>query len=455
MATTARAIGSEAVQRDSDYVLKGGWYTLWFSMFVMLFAFVDRQVLTLAAAPMSARLGLSDGQLGMVQGLGFAIFSVAAVYPIAWAADRFGRRSVLAVCIVTWSLGTASFGFAKNFGQMFIAAIAVAAGEAGTGPIFASVVPELFKGRKRLLANGLTYFFGYLGISLGLALGGGAIGAIDAAHGDLPAALRSFESWRLAFFLVALPAPVFLIFLAFARLDVLHDAPKFEAAKSPSADDFWAFVWRNRVAMGSVLGGLGLYVLAFGGYLVWLPVAATRLFNATPAENGMAIGLATGLGMVGGVIAGTLIVRRLIVHLGPVATIRFFWIAMTVSSPLLLAFPFAGSTWQLYSLFGAVMLSGTAIGSMVATLLQDMVPSVLRARFFAVYTIVVGLIGGSAPSLVGWVSSALGTEPRQLLVAMTMVAVPAWFAGIVLLRMAERPFVGLIQSIAEREGETI
>jgi MFS family permease len=183
-----------------------------------LFGFVDRQLLTLAAAPLAASLHLSDGQLGLVQGVAFAIFTVAVVYPIAWAADRFDRRLVIGGCVIVWSLGTAACGLAQNFGQLFAAAVAIAAGEAGLAPIAMSFVPDLFKGRKRLLANGLVYIFAYVGIAAGMMLGGGAIGMLDTVHDRLPAALRHYESWRLAFFLVALPAPVFLLLAAFARL---------------------------------------------------------------------------------------------------------------------------------------------------------------------------------------------------------------------------------------------
>src|SRR3546814_16394049 len=114
---------AEADRRTGDYVLKGGWYTLWVMLAVTLFAYVDRQVLTLAAAPMAASIGLNDSQLGMVQGLAFAIFTVVAVYPIAWAADRYDRRLVLGLCVVTWSIGTAACGLAQNFEQLFFATI--------------------------------------------------------------------------------------------------------------------------------------------------------------------------------------------------------------------------------------------------------------------------------------------------------------------------------------------
>jgi MFS family permease len=426
----------------ADYVLKGGWYTLWVMLAITLFGFVDRQVLTLAAAPMAASIGLDDSQIGLIQGLAFAIFSVAAIYPIAWAADRFDRRIVAGLCVVTWSIGTAACGLARNFEELFMAAVAIAAGEAGLAPIASSYVPELFKGRKRLLANGLIYIFAYLGIAAGLALGGSAIGALDAMHGDLPASMRAFESWRLAFFLVAIPAPLFVILLVFTRLG----RPRVDTAvESPTAQrSLWPYVAQHRAAVITVFGALGLYMLAFGGYLIWLPIAATRLFGTSPAQNGSLMGIATAIGMVGGVAAGTLIVRRLITRMGPVASIRFCWIVMLVSAPILIAFPFITAAWQGFALFGALMLSGTAIGVMVPTMLQDMAPASLRARLFAVWGMASGLIAGSAPTLVGWTSTALGSEPRMLLIAMTIVAVPSWFAAIILFRMAERPFVALL-----------
>lgn len=447
----APAVG--VIDLTGDYVLKGGWYTLWVMLALTLFGFVDRQVLTLAAAPMAASLGLDDSQLGMVQGLAFAIFSVVAVYPIAWAADRYDRRLVLGLCVITWSIGTGACGLAQNFGELFLAAVLIAAGEAGLAPIAASYVPELFKGRKRLLANSLIYIFAYLGIAAGLALGGSAIGMLDAAHKDLPASLQAFQSWRLAFFLVALPAPLFLLLLVFTRLGRSRDVTRM-AGEVPPHYPLWPFVCQHGRVIATVFGGLGLYMLAFGGYLVWLPVAATRLFATTPAENGSAMGIATAIGMVGGVAAGTLIVRRLIVRMGPMASIRFFWIAMLVSTPVLLAFPFVGAAWQAFALFGSLMLSGTAIGCMVPTLLQDMAPAHLRARLFAVWGIVSGLVAGSAPTLVGWTSEALGSGPRLLLVAMSLVAIPSWIAAILLFRMAERPFADFIHRFAESERES-
>lgn len=436
---------------ERDWVARGGWYTLFIMIAVGLFAFIDRQVLTLAAAPLSQDLGLSDTQLGVVQGLAFTIFSIIAVYPLAWAADRFDRRLVLGLCIVVWSLGTAACGIAQNFEQLFLAAIAIAAGEAGLAPIVMSMVPDLFGGRKRALANSINYFASYLGLSLGLALGGGAIGLLDASHADLPPWLQQFESWRLAFFMVALPAPLFLVLVAFARLrkpNASHNPTTVQ--KTEPFLPFFKEQWRPYV---SIFGALGFYMIAFSGYLIWLPVAFARYFGATPAENGAGLGLATAIGMICGVVLGVALMRRYMPILSKIAALRISWVTMAVTTPVLLAFPFVQATWQGFVLVGVMMVAGTTVGSLVPNILQDMAPGALRARAIASYTIVTTLLAGAAPTVIGWLSDALPMQ-RGILIAITLLSIPTWVMAIFLMRSAEQPFAGLVEAVERTEGLT-
>ena len=86
------------------------WLALGVMVAVMLYATIDRQVFALVAAGMSRTLRLSNTQLGLIQGLGFAVFTSIAAYPIAWFADRFDRRVVLTACIFSWAMGTAACG---------------------------------------------------------------------------------------------------------------------------------------------------------------------------------------------------------------------------------------------------------------------------------------------------------------------------------------------------------
>jgi MFS family permease len=440
-----------AAVSEADAVLKGGWYTLWTMLALTLFAFVDRQVLTLAAAPISAGLHLSDGQLGMVQGLAFALFAVGIVYPVAWLADRFDRRLIIGLCVICWTIGTIGCGLSRTFGELFASAVAMAAGEAGLAPIASSFVPELFKGRKRLLANGLLYIFSLVGVGLGMALGGQAIGLLDTVHDRLPAALRAYESWRLAFFLVALPAPIFLALIAFTRLG----RASVPAPVEGTAQGFGAFLREHWRALATVFGGLGIFSLGFCGYIIWLPVVTARLFGTSPAQNGNGMGLATAIATVGGVTLGTLLVRRWIVRVGPVATIRVLRWAMVATLPLYPLFLFVQAAWQAFGLFALAMMAVTTLGCLTPTMLQDMAPPALRVRMFALWTVFYGGVVGLSPMLGGWVSTLLATllgpAPRLLLVALCLLALPTGVIGIVLLRLAERPFTRLIASVADAD----
>jgi MFS family permease len=427
---------------EQDRVLKGGWYTFWIMKLMVLVGVVDRQILVLAGPPIALTLGLSDGQLGVIQGLAVGIFAILAVYPIAWAADRFDRRLVFGICVVTWSLGTLACGLAQNFEQLLGAAILIAAGEAGLTPIGMAYVPELFKGRKRQLANSLSYFFVYLGIAAGLALSGGAIALIDHVHGDLPAWMQSFEAWRLAFILVALPTPIFLTLVAFTRLHYRSNAPE-TARKEVPRHHLLPFVKLHWHAVVTVFMGTGLFALGIGSYLVWLPMAATRMFGTTPGQNGALMGMATAIGLVVGVSIGTFFVRRMMVRMGAMAPIRFFWIAQLAGIPIFLAFPLVTASWQLFGLYGLLMVANTAAGCALPTIIQDMAPADLRARMAAIWTIVNVLLGGLSPTLVGLLSGVLGPAPRMLIVAMGLIAVPAWLASALAFRLGEKPFAEL------------
>ena len=432
---------------------RSAWFTLWAILALGMFGFVDRQVLTLVSAPLATALHLSDSQLGAVQGLAFAIFTVAAVYPLGWAADRFDRRVVLGACVVLWSAGTAACGLVHNFTQLFIAAIAIAAGEAGVAPIALAIIPDLFHGRQRVFVNALNYTSATVGVSVALMLGGVAISALDTVHPSLPATLQAFEPWRLAFLLVAAPAPVFLVLIAFMQLRRTDSAGT--RIDPVGQDRLLPYVRANWSTLTLIFGGIAFGGLAFGGFLAWLPVATSRLFGASVSENGLGMGLASGCGALGGVTFATLLLRHYGSRLGSVAAIRICWIAMAAVAPVLLVFPFVTTTFQVYLAMGLMMWGGTVMGALSSNILQALAPASVRARIFSIYIIVSGLIGGSSPTLVGLVSDYVG-GPRGLFDALTIVSFPAWLVATSLFWASERPFVrtaAIVAATTERSGK--
>lgn len=159
-ATVQGATNAEAVIEGSG---RAAWFALWVLVAATLFGFVDRQVLALVAEPMAKDLKLQDSHLGVIQGLGFAIFGLIATYPLGCLADRFDRRMVLGGCVVVWAVDTAACGLVDSCVPLLIATLALAAGEAGLVPIVYAAIPDLFQGRQRISANQIFYVASILG----------------------------------------------------------------------------------------------------------------------------------------------------------------------------------------------------------------------------------------------------------------------------------------------------
>lgn len=445
--------GDIALRRSAACEQRAGaaaWWSLGVLVAINLFAFIDRQMLSLVAAPLAADLKLSNTQLGELQGLGLTVFAVFFTYPLGWLADRFDRRAVLGICVLVWAGGTAGCGFAAGFAQLFLATVAIAAGEAGLSPLILSAIPDLFDGRERTTANLVYYVAVGLGISLGYGLGGMVIAAIDPIRALLPAALARLESWRLAFVMVAAPAPLFLLLLATTRL-----GQRTRAAATAGAPVSLPIIPYVRAHLGTLLlvfGFTGVFMFAFGSIFGWIPFALTRIWGLSPAQDGMAMGIVSAATTVAGTSAAWLLMRRFAGTWGPAAPLRLGFYAMLVVSPALILSPSAQSSLQLLALVGCQIAAGTLVGSLLPNVLQDMAPAKLRGRVFAIYAALNTPTSGLSIMTVGGLSDLLHRGPRSVLFALAIAGIPAWIIGAALMHFAQRPFVRTAEVVRGASG---
>src|SRR5436305_7635878 len=106
-----------------------------------------------------------------------------------WLADRFGRRPMMAVTILIYSLFAGLTFFAQNLWQVALLRFLVAIGVGGEWAVAAALVAEVFPARARAHASGIFHSTSVLGTWLA-ALPGLAVGA----------------AWRAAYLISALPA---------------------------------------------------------------------------------------------------------------------------------------------------------------------------------------------------------------------------------------------------------
>ncbi|MGZ8282199.1 MAG: spinster family MFS transporter [Allosphingosinicella sp.] len=357
-----------------------------------VFNFVDRQIIGVLAVPIKAELGLSDGQLGLMGGIAFALFYSGLAIPIAWLADRRSRVRIIAVSVALWSLFTAICGLAQNFWQLFLARMGVGIGEAGgVAPSYA-LISDFYPKEKR--GRALAFFS--LGIPLGSALGvffGGWIGA--------------YLDWRWAFIIVGLaglPAAL-LVRLGIPEpvrggFDTPDGAaseaapPCLEVAKRLAATpSFWLLSFG--AASGSIMGY---------GLIFWLPSFFTRSFGLDLAGVGWFYG---SIVLVGG-MAGTWLGGWFADRIGPDRPSSYalipavsFLIAAPVFAMGVLT-PSLGLAWVLFAV--GQMLALAWLGPVIAAV-QHIVPPNMRATASASFLFINNLIGiGFGIYILGYMS---------------------------------------------------
>lgn len=418
------------------------WYSLGVLVAAVLLSFVDRQIIALQMEAIAGSLHLKDSDVGLIQGLGLATFAIVATFPLGWLADHFDRRIVLGGSALVWTAGTVGCGLSHTMPGLFVAVLAVGAGEAGLPSLAYSAIPDLFRGPARTTANQVFYIAMILSSAAGIAFGGGLSAALDHVRAELPAQLATTEPWRIVFYALALPAPLLLGLIAFTRLGRPTPGPDARAPGT-GGTSLLQHLRAHGGAVAMILAALCAYGFPFGAILAWTPLALSRRFHVGPGTSGLGLGVALAAGCVLGATLAGMLVRRYYSRLGPRVLFRVAAWTLLASLPVAAALPFAASALQIFLLVGLLVLSGTLIGSLLPQILQDMAPAMLRGQTTAVYYILSAVSTGVGITLVGLLSAALPPSRSPLFMATSALLLCSWLVGAVLMRLAERPFARL------------
>ena len=104
------------------------WYVVSVICVGYIFAFIDRIVVGLLTTAIQKDLLLTDTQMGVLQGIAFALFYALFGIPIGWLVDRWNRKTILTIGMTVWSVMTAACGFAGTFWTFFFARVGVGIG---------------------------------------------------------------------------------------------------------------------------------------------------------------------------------------------------------------------------------------------------------------------------------------------------------------------------------------
>ena len=268
------------------------WYALIVLTFCYTFSFVDRQILAFLVGPLKQEFSVSDTQIGLLQGLAFAIFYSVFGMPMGRLADRFSRRNIVLVGVLVWSVMTAFSSAARSYVMLAFARMGVGVGEATMNPCAFSLIADYFP-KERLSSALSVYMMGIqAGAGLALIIGGVVVQAvmkmppIDLGFGPL-------APWRLTFLAVGLPGIIFVLLLLTVkeppRRNVIRQAGATHSAL-PLRMAIHEVLKRWQSALG-IAFMIGCQALSNYALLQWAPTFFDRVYQWPRSKSGLVLGI--------------------------------------------------------------------------------------------------------------------------------------------------------------------
>jgi MFS family permease len=429
---------------------RAAWFALWVLVSVIVLRWVDQVVLTVGTEPMRKALGLSDTQLGLLHGLGLTLAAAIGSVPLAWLADRYDRRWVLAACIVFWSAATAARGFAHSFELVMISTIGMSLAEASVVPIAYAIIPSLFQGRQRATANFIFYAGSALGFSVAMLLVGRLFAAIDSHAASMPGLLSSLEPWRTATIAVALIGPL-VAALVLAMRDGQPTAPPRALVGSDNGE-LKDYLWAHWRAVVGVFGAAALSAAALAPLMGWLPVAMARRFGLTPAEVGAQTGMLYLVATVAGIALSAVFARLWGDRLGDLLPLRTGPLLTALSTLPLGFIALAESLTALKAAIFLVLVLLIAFNASMPLVYQGIAPARLRARLIAIGAACGIVVSALTPIAVGVVSDRVSAGGSGLLVICAAMGVPLVMSSAAVMRWSVRPASRAFEAVRSEDA---
>lgn len=403
----------EAERPDAPSPVRA-WFGVAILLLFSLFSYLDRQIIALLVDPIKADLGLTDSQLGLLQGLAFALLYSVAGLPIGWAVDRYPRRIVIFLGMVTWSASSAACGLANNFWQMFVARTVVGVGEASLSPTAVSLIGDLFPRDKMATPMGVFSTGFYLGGGAALVIGGWIASLFAGREVVAFPLIGNVAPWQATFLVAGLPG-ILVAMLAFAITDPRPAAQLQARRTSGEQSHLLPFMREHRRVIGFAFSAFGLSALVGYAITSWTPAFFMRTLGWNAAEVGATFGTVIALSGAAGAVGGGMLMDRLFRAGHKDAIFLLTGIVSLVAAPVLVSayfMPWPMATMALLCV-GLTLLGVIAAGSFTSW--QVIAPPSLRGQLTAAFVLVGAVVGaGLGPLSVGLLTDYVFGDPRMV-----------------------------------------
>ena len=443
----AAPVAGEGVARSARRMVVTNW-PMWVVGFTLFVDGMDQYIVRGSSNQIKAAFGVGDTAIGLLFSA-FILVNGIVTMPAGYLADRWNRTRAMAVTIALWSVISALGGVVPTtaFGLLVVIRASLGFGQAVTDPSGSSVIADYYGTERRGRAFSIQQCLSYVGLGMGLAIGG-ALGPLFDGKG-----------WRLAFFVSLFPGLV-VAYLCW-RLPEPSRGSADRAHVSHSdemelADDDGPPLFPHgfRHFLGDMVDGLrrdvgtilriptmryALVGVSTVGFVVtavatWMPnFYENQLHLTQQAANGTFGALAILGGIPGTIIGGRIADRWVHRFLGARVLIPAVCIVISAALFMVSFIPMAFALVFVIQLAG--FLAATACVPALRAGLSDAAPAHVRGAGFGAFNLASVVFGAAAAPLV---TSAIAAQFGDNYRTAFLIILPIAFLGAGCLMLARR-----------------
>jgi MFS family permease len=346
---------------------------------------------------------LSESEIGLVMSA-FALAVLVALPVVSVLADVYGRRPVVIPSLLLFGLaGTATLG-ASSYGVLLALRALQGAAFAGTLPLTATLVGDLYTGPEGSSAQGIR----------------SGLNGLAGAVAPVVAGVLAAVAWQYPFALYALSFPVAGLVYWYYPEPVAARGQTEGSDVGSELRNYWRAIWgvADRRLAVFLTGGLVLFFLK-GGFATFLPVFVVDELGAPVTAAGTILGVYGGTRVVVSPLSGSV--------LGRLGRKRTMVLGAATAAVGIGALPGTSTLLALGAASGVFAVGEALLNPVLNDAVAATAASEQRAGVMAGLQILKNVSLTVAPALLGFVIGTAGFAVAFLLTA----ALGAGFAGLV------------------------
>ncbi|XP_015608750.1 uncharacterized protein LOC107274277 [Cephus cinctus] len=312
-----------------------------------------------------------------------AVFTIVGVI-LGIAADRYNRVKLLAICTVVFSVAIILMGAVKEYWQLVLLRMVLAAGEAGCNPLATGLLSDWFPEEQRGLVMSIFNWGIYGGYGIAFPIGR-----------YVPDMNAWGLGWRVCYYGTGIVGLILAILTGFTLNEPARKSIGEDSENDGKKVSIWKVIFQPRIVLLCLAASIrhcGGMCFAYNCDLYYRDYFPDYdlgwwLFAVTIVVGSI------------GVVVGGVVSDKFVAKMGIRSRVAVLAISQLIATPFAFGSVYFGPLWAIITLGVSYFFAEMWFG-IVFAILVEIVPLNMRSTIVGVFLFVMNNIGGNLPILV-------------------------------------------------------